>query len=103
MIRALYKRLLADSEQDSDGDGFLSYRAETHALLVGFVIGFLALLTFSPWPVAAILSWVVLSEPKGLKLPYKDQLRSESLYLLGGVVIGSPLGAALREVTFGFF
>jgi len=103
MIRDLYERLLADSEEASDGDGFLSNRAETHALLVGLTIGFLGMLTLSPWPLAATLSWVVLSEPRGLKLPYKDQLRKESLYLLGGVVIGAPFGAALRQLTPGLF
>lgn len=101
MIRDLYRRLLANSESESDGDGFLSYRAETHALLVGLAIGFVAMLTQSVWPLAAILSWVVLSEPQGLKLPYKDQLRNESLYLIGGIVNGSLFGAALRLVTLG--
>jgi len=88
---------LAPSESDSDRDGFLSYKAEWHALGWGFAAVFLATVTGQRELVAAVVLFLVTGQRKRatLNLPYPKQITKESAYALGAGVVAYLLARAL--------
>lgn len=90
---------LADSEQASDREGYLSYRAEWHSAAWGFAAGLVAVVSGQLVVVAATVGWLFTragdSEVPGF-IPYPKQFRKESAYLLGHMVAGLGVGLGVR-------
>lgn len=100
-LKKVYNRVTANSESDTDDDGYLSHRAEWHAAAWGFSIAFLAALMNEPaWLVVGI-GWL-FTRAGDRKVPefvpYKDQLVNESLYVFGHAVAGIILALVVRTV-----
>lgn len=99
---------LAPSESESDRDGYLSHRAEFHAAAWGLAVGALVTLTGQLALLAGTLGWL-FSRGGDRKvpeyIPYPDQFRRESAYLVGhlfgGVVVGLVLRAVLQALGVG--
>jgi len=108
-IRTLIRRLkawsqndfLANSEAESDRQGYLSYRAEWHSAAWGLSVGILATLTGQLPILAAVVGWL-FTRGGDIKvpgyIPYPQQFRRESAYLLGHMVAGIVVGLGLRAV-----
>lgn len=109
MLREFIKRLeawaqddfLADSERDSDRNGYLSFRAEWHAATWGLSAGLLAILTGQMVILVGIVGWLFTraGDTKVPEyIPYPKHFKKESAYLLGHMVAGILLGILLRAV-----
>lgn len=99
----LYHRILANSESESEANGYLSYRAEWHAAAWGFAVGLLFVLTGKPVVLMAGVGWVFTSAGAGDApgwLPYPKQFAKESLYVIGHAVVGVGIGSLIRLVLF---
>lgn len=89
----------AQTESDTARDGLLSYRSEWHALTLGVAIG-LAMLVPSAnlrrvvWYAIGIETLEAEKRSKALR-----EIRKESWYALGGVVLGVLLGVVLVYVA----
>lgn len=92
---------LADSEAESDRDGYLSYRAEWHPAAWGGAAGLLATITGQMHLLVGAVGWVLTRAGDGKVpeyLPYPSQFKRESAYLLGHAVAGVLLGLVIRIV-----
>lgn len=91
-------RLLADSEDERDADGFLSWEGETHAFLtVGFPVGFLTVLSGFLWLLGGVVLWALRTGESPLSLPYREQLLEEAGYLVSGLTLGAIAGLIARQ------
>jgi hypothetical protein len=94
MIKQLFTKLkawaqndfLANSESESNREGYLSYRAEWHAAAWGVAVGVLFVVTGNLWILLGGVGWVFTSgqtsDPPRY-LPYPKQFARESLYMIG--------------------
>lgn len=94
----LIKQAGAPTEAQTERDGFLSYKSETHAagagIGIGFAIGASGELSF----LGAILTFVIYgNRGEGFLSPVLVyDIRKEMQYFLGSLVIGLILGVAAR-------
>jgi len=80
---------LADSEADSDRQGYLSWRGEWHSAAWGVASAILFIVTGEPAILLAGVGWVftrAADEQAPGYLPYPKQFAKESLYLLAHAV-----------------
>lgn len=93
---------LADSESESERQGYLSYRAEFHAAAWGFSVGVLYVITGNLWVLLGGIGWVFTggstSDPPRY-LPYPKQFAKESLYMIGHAVGAILLGYGIQYVV----
>lgn len=92
------QRVTADSESETDAEGYLSYRAEWHSALFGLSVGFLAMLSGRVEVLGALVVWALRgsSEVGDLRLPYLRQFTRETGYLLGHSLAGAGVGLVAR-------
>lgn len=103
MLQRIYNRILADSEADSDADGYLSYRAEWHAAAWGLATGILFALLQEPAVLVAGVGWVFTRKGDAPGwLPYPQQFGKESLYVIGHAVAGIVVGLLIRVALLPF-
>lgn len=90
----------ASKEANTERNGFLSYHAETHALVVGFAVGVLGGYRDSMALVALILPAIT----SGLRAKDKEfskiltDLKQEPHYGLFGIAIGLIVGITLKSL-----
>lgn len=100
----LQSDVLADSEADSDRNGYLSWVGEWHSAVWGFAAAFLAAVTGELPILVAAVGWLFTTPSKGDApqwLPYPSQFRTESLYLIAHAVAGLAVGVVARPYLFG--
>ena len=100
IFEQIHDRLTADSEAESEPEGYLSYRAEWHAAAWGFTSLFLAML-FGRWEIGGlVLGFLLTGQRKRseLNVPYPKQIAKESAYALGHGLVGAILGLAVNTV-----
>lgn len=102
-LTGLYERILADSEDDSEANGYLSHRAEWHSALWGFGAFFTAFVLGEPMLLSGAVGWVLTArnarDAPGY-IPYPRQFLKESAYLLGHGLLGAVVGALARGLLF---
>lgn len=91
---AAYARILADSEEETEADGFLSWQGEWHAAWWGFAWGFIAAATGHWWLLVGAIGWVALSPSCGYPewVSYPSQFKKEMGYLAAFAVLGIVFG-----------
>jgi len=101
MLARLLDRVLADSEADTESDGYLSWRAEWHAAAWGFASLFLATLFWRPEFAAAVVGWLLSGQisRRELNVPYPQQIAKEAAYALGHGAAGVVIAIGLRTVV----
>lgn len=79
----------AESEADSDRDGFASWKAETHSLTYGFVLGFVTVAPAFELK-ALVAAAVVCNECRRYRLKREvlAEIRSEPQYFMPALVAG---------------
>lgn len=99
----LLDRLTADSEADTEAEGYLSYRAEWHAAAWGFAAAFFAFGAGQPWLLAAALGWLLTArtarDAPGY-IPYPKQFLKESAYVFGHGIAGAGAGLLVNVLVF---
>jgi hypothetical protein len=100
----IQKTLLADSEAESERNGYLSWRGEWHAAAWGFSVALIAVLTGQWQILVAGVGW--LFTRAGDKkapgwLPYPRQFVKESGYLIGHAAGGVLVGIVLKVGLMG--
>lgn len=98
LLRRLYRRLLADSEADTDGKGYLSHRAETHAAAWGLGCGILFGVTGERWILTVGVLWLFTRDRAGdapAIVPYPRQFARESGYVIGHTAVGIVIGLGI--------
>jgi len=98
------------TEADTDRDGFLSYKAETHSVGLGIAAGFAASAHGETKLLALVYGAAVYGKSMGedesgqRRRLWKD-VKAEPHYAVGGVVLGSVLGqlAAYGNITLPAF
>ncbi|WP_167599521.1 hypothetical protein [Halorussus marinus] len=83
------------TESDSERDGFLSYKSETHAVGLGIAAGFFATAHGETQLLALVYGAAVYGkayEASGQRRRLWKDVRSEPHYALGGAVAGSVFG-----------
>lgn len=94
-LKQIYQRILADSESESENNGYLSWRGEWHAAAWGVSIGLLYALTNEPMFIIAGVGWL-LTRAGDRKIPdyipYPKQFVKESLYVIAHIPLGVVLG-----------
>ncbi|QLH82476.1 hypothetical protein [Halosimplex pelagicum] len=100
-LRRLYNRILAESESDSEANGYLSWRGEWHAAAWGLSVGVLFALTREPAVLIAGVGWVFTRKGDAPGwLPYTRQFAKETLYVIAHSVAGVLLGLLVQAVLF---
>lgn len=102
-LRGIYNRILADSESESEANGYLSYRAEWHAAAWGFAAFFTAFASGELALLAPAVGWILTArnarDAPGY-IPYPKQFLKESAYLLGHGLAGAIVGLVVRGLLF---
>lgn len=101
-FKSLYDRFLAESEEDSSANGYLSYRAEWHSAAWGVAIGFLYAITGNPLWITFGAGWLFTrgadDQIPGY-VPYPKQFLKESLYVIGHIPAGALIGIMLKFIV----
>jgi hypothetical protein len=101
-IIAFIKPAGVPTESDSDRDGFLSYKSETHAAGLGLAAGFFATAHGETQLLALVYGAAVYGkayEASGQRRRLWTDVRSEPHYALGGAVVGAAFGILAGWIT----
>lgn len=105
IARSIYNRILAKDEGESEGNGYLSTRAEWHSALWGLSVGFVSGVTGQWGILFAGVGWLFTrAADRNVPdyIPYPKQFVKESGYVLGHALGGSILGVVVNLVTFSY-
>lgn len=95
-------QLLAPTEEASERNGYLSYRAEWHAAAWGFATGAIYAITGDETVLIMGVGWVFTTAGDGDVpgyLPYPTQFLNESLYMIAHCVAAIPITTVAMQVV----
>lgn len=90
-FRALYQRILAESEEETEDDGYISWQGEWHSALWGLSVGILYAITGEMAILTVGVGWLFTRGADNKVpevIPYPQQFIKESGYLIGHTVAG---------------
>ena len=105
VIRRIHSRVTADNESESEGEGYLSTRAEWHSAAWGFSTAFIAVFLMELWILVAAIGWIftrAADDNVPNYVPYPKQIMKESLYVVAHAIAGIFAGGGTR-LLFEFF
>lgn len=99
LIERIHSRVTADDESESEGQGYLSTRAEWHSAAWGFSTAFLAIFLMQLWILMAAIGWIftrAADDEVPDYIPYPEQFVKESLYVVAHAIAGIFAGGGAR-------